>query len=117
MAHIDREFENQASLISKAKAEWAKKTMPKEAKEGGGEFAKNFFFWRFTIARTLAVVRKPWPGGEYVALWEYGGYTRIEDIKTSPMHWKSPARIDWLTLSLLQSSLILTTRSSTWKRI
>lgn len=39
MAHIDREFENQASLISKAKAEWAKKTMPKEAKEGAGEFA------------------------------------------------------------------------------
>ncbi|CAD6582342.1 MAG: hypothetical protein ASARMPRED_000940 [Alectoria sarmentosa] len=35
MAHIDREFENQASLISKAKAEWVKKTMPKEAKEGG----------------------------------------------------------------------------------
>ncbi|KAF6220106.1 hypothetical protein HO133_003237 [Letharia lupina] len=34
MAHIDREFENQASLISKAKAEWAKKTMPKEVKEG-----------------------------------------------------------------------------------
>ncbi|KAL9136766.1 MAG: hypothetical protein Q9175_002028 [Cornicularia normoerica] len=34
MAHTDREFENQASLISKAKAEWAKKTMPKEAKEG-----------------------------------------------------------------------------------
>ncbi|KAL9069527.1 MAG: hypothetical protein Q9161_005445 [Pseudevernia consocians] len=30
MAHIDREFENQASLVAKAKAEWAKKTMPKE---------------------------------------------------------------------------------------
>lgn len=39
MAHVDREFENQASLISKAKAEWAKKTMPKEVKEGAGEFA------------------------------------------------------------------------------
>ncbi len=39
IAHIDREFENQASLIAKAKAEWVKKTMPKEAKEGGGEFA------------------------------------------------------------------------------
>lgn len=39
MAHIDREFDNQANLISKAKAEWAKKTMPKEAKEGAGEFA------------------------------------------------------------------------------
>ena len=42
MAHIDREFENQASLISKAKAEWVKKTMPKEAKEGGGEFCPFF---------------------------------------------------------------------------
>lgn len=39
MAHIDREFENQASLISKAKAEWVKKTMPNEGKEGGGEFS------------------------------------------------------------------------------
>ena len=39
IAHIDREFENQASLIAKAKAEWVKKTMPKEAKEGSGEFA------------------------------------------------------------------------------
>ena len=37
MAHIDREFENQAKLISKAKAEWAKKTMPKEIKEGAGK--------------------------------------------------------------------------------
>lgn len=33
MAQIDRDFEHQASLISKAKAEWVKKTMPKEAKE------------------------------------------------------------------------------------
>ena len=37
MAQIDREFANQASLISKAKAEWAQKTMPKEVKEGAGE--------------------------------------------------------------------------------
>ncbi|KAM0798213.1 ATP synthase E chain-domain-containing protein [Usnea florida] len=37
-AHVDREFENQASLIAKAKAEWVKKTMPKDAKEGAGEF-------------------------------------------------------------------------------
>lgn len=39
MARIDRDFEHQASLISKAKAEWVKKTMPKEAKEGAGQFA------------------------------------------------------------------------------
>ena len=39
MANIDRDFEHQASLISKAKAEWAKKTMPKEVKEGAGESA------------------------------------------------------------------------------
>lgn len=38
LANIDRDFEHQASLISKAKAEWAKKTMPKEVKEGAGEF-------------------------------------------------------------------------------
>ena len=37
-AHVDREFENQASLIAKAKAEWVKKTMPKDVKEGAGEF-------------------------------------------------------------------------------
>lgn len=37
MAHVDRQNEHQASLISKAKAEWAKKTMPKELKEGAGE--------------------------------------------------------------------------------
>lgn len=36
-AHRDREFEKQASLIAKAKAEWAKKTMPKEVKEGARE--------------------------------------------------------------------------------
>ena len=69
------------------------------------------------MARTLAVLRKPWPGGEYVALWEYEGHTWIEDIKMGLRYWKSPARIDGLTLSLSQSSLIPTTRSSIWKRI
>lgn len=39
MAQIDRDFEHQASLISKAKAEWVKKTMPKEAKESAGKSA------------------------------------------------------------------------------
>ena len=39
MAHVDREFEHQASLIAKAKSEWAKKTMPKEAKAGAGKFS------------------------------------------------------------------------------
>lgn len=39
MAQIDRDFEHQASLISKAKAEWVKKTMPKEAKENASKSA------------------------------------------------------------------------------
>ena len=39
MAHLDRENEHQASLIAKAKAEWAKKTLPKEVKDGNSEFA------------------------------------------------------------------------------
>ena len=39
MAQLDRQNEHQASLIAKAKAEWAKKTLPKEVKEGNSEFA------------------------------------------------------------------------------
>lgn len=37
--HIDNEYEKQQSLIQKAKAEWAKKTMPKEKTDpSAGEF-------------------------------------------------------------------------------
>ena len=39
IAQLDRQNEHQASLIAKAKAEWAKKTLPKEVKEGNSEFA------------------------------------------------------------------------------
>lgn len=39
MAHVDKEYEHQASLIAKAKSEWAKKTMPKDVKAGAGEFS------------------------------------------------------------------------------
>lgn len=39
MAQLDRQNEHQASLIAKAKAEWTKKTLPKEVKDGNSESA------------------------------------------------------------------------------
>ena len=47
MAQLDRQNEHQASLIAKAKAEWAKKTLPKEVSEGNSEFSfpKNKYGW------------------------------------------------------------------------
>lgn len=60
MAQTDRDFENQANLISKAKAEWVKKTMPKEAKEGGGKFKFFLGNCRSRIPLVLRVLSHRW---------------------------------------------------------
>ncbi|KAL8687307.1 MAG: hypothetical protein Q9218_006482 [Villophora microphyllina] len=36
-AHVDREYQNQASLITQAKAEFKKKNMPQESVTKGGQ--------------------------------------------------------------------------------
>ena len=75
-AHVDREFENQASLIAKAKAEWVKKTMPKDAKEGAGEFCRllaRMAVWKRTVVRGFSL------GGEDVVCLKCWACMRIGD--------------------------------------
>ena len=77
-AHVDREFENQASLIAKAKAEWVKKTMPKDVKEGAGEFCcllARMVVWKPTVVGNFSV------GGENVVCLECWACMRIGNTR------------------------------------
>lgn len=114
LAHVNRQNEHQASLIAKAKAEWAKKTMPKEIKEGAGElFSLRDECW----LETPSVVRNSWPGRLFPALALVEptiGYM-IPELGLCVRN--ALARKSGLTMSISQSSLIRPTRNSIWKHI
>ncbi|KAL2049544.1 hypothetical protein ABVK25_010231 [Lepraria finkii] len=52
---INADYQHQSSLIQKAKAEWAKKTMPKESKTEGGSVITDPMDSKFDLEAYLTM--------------------------------------------------------------